>query len=67
MAKSCKQPQCPSVGDWIKNLAHPHNEILGNKKESSIDAHNNVNESTMMYLVKEARQKHRTRGTILFI
>ena len=36
IAKIWKQPKCPSVNEWIKQLEHLHNGILlGHKKEEN--------------------------------
>ena len=32
MAKYWKQPKCPSVNEWIKELLNLHNGILPNRK-----------------------------------
>ena len=34
IAKTLKQPKCPSTDEWIKKMWYTHNGILlGNKKE----------------------------------
>ena len=33
IAKTWKQPRCPSVGEWISKLVHPDNRILFSSKK----------------------------------
>ena len=33
IAKTWKQPKCPSTGEWIKNIWYTHNEILLSHKK----------------------------------
>ena len=49
-AKNWKQLKCLSIGEWInKNMVHPHNGILSNKREQATDTCNNLDESQIHY------------------
>lgn len=46
IGKNWKQPKYPSAGEGLNKLVHPHNEILlRNKKQQTIDTHNNLDGS----------------------
>ena len=36
IAKTQKQPKCPSVDEWIKQLEHVHNGVLLSQKKEKI-------------------------------
>ena len=36
IAKTWKQPRCPSVGEWIKKLIHSDNGILFSAKNKYV-------------------------------
>ena len=43
IAKIWKQPKCPSVDEWIKQLGHLHNGIVfGHKKEENFTLCNGI-------------------------
>ena len=48
IAKTWKQPKCPSTEDWIKNnVVHIHNRILlSHKKEWNNDVCSNIDETS---------------------
>lgn len=50
IAKTWKQPKCPSTDEWLNKLVHPHDGILfSNKREQTNDRCNNPDESQGHY------------------
>ena len=56
IAKSWKQPECPSVNEWIKKLVHLHNGILHSRKKGAPTLHNSIDgtESIMLSEISQA-------------
>ena len=57
-AKNWKQSRYPSMGKWLNKLVHAyHGKLLSKKKkERTMEAHNNVNESPENYAMKNQSQ-----------
>ena len=55
IVKCWKQPKCPSLHEWIKELVHLYNgKLHSRKKEGGTTLHNSMDETGEHYEVSQA-------------
>ena len=52
IAKCCKQPKCPSVNEWMKQLVHLHNGILCSRQKEGAPTLRNSMDGTGEHYAK---------------
>lgn len=56
LAKTCKQPRCPSVGEWRNN---PENRILFSAKRNELSSHGKTWKNLKCVLISERSQSEK--------